>query len=141
MVEECPLTTRHKVRNAVTTAEVESPKLQTCDKQQPRGDWSHEPRDLDGRAGPRCTIERTTCETSVWKPLETRPHHYVSGARGDSGADASHRTVQAWMDSDEKQPGKGTPEPKKRQKSTANCRRKSGPTAGKKSIANRRGKN
>ena len=60
LVEKCPPTTRHKVRNAVTTAEVKSPKLQTCDKQQPRGDWSHEPRDLDGRAGPRCTIARTT---------------------------------------------------------------------------------
>ena len=81
LVEKCPPTTRHKVRNAVTTAEVKSPKLQTCDEQQPRGDWSHEPRDLDGSAGPRCTIARTTCETSAWKPLETRPHH-VSGARG-----------------------------------------------------------
>ena len=82
LVEKCPLTTRHKVRNAVTTAEVKSPKLQTCDEQQPRGDWSHEPRDLDGSAGPRCTIARTTCETSAWKPLETRPHNNVSGARG-----------------------------------------------------------
>ena len=60
LVEKCPPTTRHKVRNAVTTAEVKSPKLQTCDTQQPRGDWSHEPRALDGRAGPRCTIARTT---------------------------------------------------------------------------------
>ena len=32
----------------------------------------------------RCT------NSMAWKPLETRPHH-VSGARGDSGADASHR--------------------------------------------------
>ena len=47
----------------------------------------------------------------AWKPLETRPHH-VSGARGDSGADASHRTVQAWMDSREKTAREGTPEPK-----------------------------
>ena len=52
LVEKCPPTTRHKVRNAVTTAEVKSPKLQTCDEQQPRGDWSHEPRDLYGRSGP-----------------------------------------------------------------------------------------
>ena len=43
--------------------------------------------------------------------LETRPHH-VSGARGDSGADASHRTVQAWMDSREKKVREGTEEPK-----------------------------
>ena len=64
----------------------------------------------------------------AWKPLETRPHH-VSGARGDSGADASHRTVQAWMGSNEKTAREGTPEPKKRQKSTANCRRKSIPNS------------
>ena len=51
LVEKCPPITRHKVRNAVTTAEVKSPKLQTCDEQQPRRDWSHEPRDLDGRSG------------------------------------------------------------------------------------------
>ena len=37
----------------------------------------------------------------------------MSGARGDSGADASHRTVQAWMDSREKTAWEGTPEPKK----------------------------
>ena len=86
----------------MTTAEVKSPKLQTCDEQQPRGDWSHEPRDLDGSAGPRCTIARTTCETSAWKPLETRAHNNVSGAPRGSGANASHRTVQAWMDSDGK---------------------------------------
>ena len=47
----------------------------------------------------------------TWKPLETR-HHHVSGARGDSGADASHRTAQAWMDSREKTAREGTPEPK-----------------------------
>ena len=39
LVEKCPPTTRHKVRNAVTTAEVKSPKLQTCDEHQPRGEW------------------------------------------------------------------------------------------------------
>ena len=67
----------------------------------------------------------------AWKPLETRPHH-VSGARGDSGADVSHRTVQAWMDSREKkQPGKGPQNPRKKRATTAE---KSGPTAGKKSI-------
>ena len=68
----------------------------------------------------------------AWKPLETRPHH-VSGARGDSGAGASHRTVQAWMDSREKQPGKGPQNPRTKRATTAG---KSGPTAGKKSIAN-----
>ena len=57
----------------------------------------------------------------VWKPLETRPHNHVSGARGDSGADASHRTVQAWMDSREKTAREGTPEPKN-EKSIANRR-------------------
>ena len=56
----------------------------------------------------------------AWKPLETRPHH-VSGARGDSGADASHRTVQ------------GPQNPRMKRATTAG---KSGPTAGKKSIAN-----
>ena len=39
LVEKCPPTTRHKVRYAVTTAEVKSPKLQTCDEHQPRGEW------------------------------------------------------------------------------------------------------
>ena len=39
LVETCPPTTRHKVRNAVTTAEAKSPKSQTCDEQQPRGEW------------------------------------------------------------------------------------------------------
>ena len=34
--------------------------------------------------------DRSTNEMA-WKPLETRPHNYVSGARGDSGADASRR--------------------------------------------------
>ena len=68
----------------------------------------------------------------AWKPLETRPHH-VSGARGDSGAGASHRTVQAWMDSRKKQPGMGPQNPRKKRATTAG---KSGPTAGKKSIAN-----
>ena len=68
----------------------------------------------------------------TWKPLETRPHH-VSGARGDSGAGASHRTVQAWMDSREKQPGKGPQNPRTKRATTAG---KSGATAGKKSIAN-----
>ena len=48
----------------------------------------------------------------AWKPLETRPHH-VSGARGDSGTGASHRTVQTWMDSREKTARGGTPETKK----------------------------
>ena len=104
LVEKCPPTTKHKVRNAVTTAEVKSPKLQTCDEHQPRGDWSHEPRDLDGRSGSEGV-------QTQWKPLETRPHH-VSGARGDSGADASHWTVQAWMDSREKTSKEGTPVPK-----------------------------
>ena len=33
----------------------------------------------------------------------------MSGARGDSGADASHRTVQAWMGSNEKTAREGTP--------------------------------
>ena len=75
--------------------------------------------------------------TSAWKPLETRPHH-VSGAPGDSGAGASHRTVQAWMDSREKTARDGTPEPKKEVKSN-HCdgtpepkNEKSGPTAGRK---------
>ena len=36
----------------------------------------------------------------------------MSAARGDSGADASHRKVQAWMDSREKTAREGTPEPK-----------------------------
>ena len=36
----------------------------------------------------------------------------LGGARGDSGADASHRTVQAWMGSREKRAREGTPEPK-----------------------------
>ena len=39
LVEKCPPTTRHKVRNAVTTAEVKSPKTQTCDEQQRSGEW------------------------------------------------------------------------------------------------------
>ena len=38
---------------------------------------------------------------------------HVRAARGDSGAGASHRTVQAWMDSREKAARDGTPEPKK----------------------------
>ena len=54
---------------------------------------------------------RRCANSMAWKPLETRPHH-VSGARGDSGADASHRTVQAWMDSREKTSREGTPVPK-----------------------------
>ena len=44
--------------------------------------------------------------------MEKRPHH-VSGARGDSGAGALDRTVQAWMDSREITARDGTPEPKK----------------------------
>ena len=53
----------------------------------------------------------------------------MSGARGDSGADASHRTVQAWMGSNEKTAREGTPEPKKKQKSTANCDSGRGPVS------------
>ena len=93
LVEKCPPTTRHKFRNAVTTAEVKSPKLQTCDEQQPRGDWSHEPRDLDGRSGPEGV--QTQWPGSNWKQGLT-----------------THRTVQAWMDSREKTAREGIPEPK-----------------------------
>ena len=71
---------------------------------------------------------RTQWPGSPWK---LRPHH-VSSARGDSGAGASHRTVQAWMDSEKKQPGKTPPEPKNEEQQAG----KNGPTAGKKSIAN-----
>ena len=34
---------------------------QTCDAKQPRGDWRHEPRGLDGKEGPRSTTPVTTC--------------------------------------------------------------------------------
>ena len=68
----------------------------------------------------------------AWKPLETRPHH-VSGARGDSGADVSHRQCRHGWTQEKKQPGKGPQNPRMKRATTAG---KSGPTAGKKSIAN-----
>ena len=61
-----------------------------------------------------------TCEERARKPLETRPHRRERCPRG-RGASASHRTVQAWVDSKKKQPGMGPPEPKNE---------KCGPTAG-----------
>ena len=44
--------------------------------------------------------------------METRPHH-VSGARGDSGADASHRQCRHGWTQAKKQPGKGPQNPRK----------------------------
>ena len=65
----------------------------------------------------------------TWKPLETRPHH-VSGARGDSGADASHRQCRHGWTQTKKTAREGTPEPKKSKRAQ--------PTAGEKSIPNSR---
>ena len=48
----------------------------------------------------------------AWKPLETRPHH-ESGARGDSGADASHRQCRHGRTQTKKQLGKGPQNPRK----------------------------
>ena len=134
LVEKCPLTTKHKVRNAVTTAEVKSPKLQTCDEQQPRGDWSHKPRDLDGSAGPRCTIARTTCETSAWKPLETRPHNNVSGARGVAApVPRTGQCRHGWTQT-EKQPGKGPQNPREGKRAQPTAGKRAQPTAGKRAY-------
>ena len=64
LVEKCPPTTRHKVRNAVT-AEVKSPKSQTCDEHQPRGERPTQPGDLDGRSGSEGV--QTQWPGSPWK--------------------------------------------------------------------------
>ena len=71
-----------------------------------------------------------------WSRGARRPRD-VSGARRDSGADASHRTVQAWMDSREKTAREGTPQPKNEKSNhcgkerTYSWVRRAGPTAGK----------
>ena len=124
LVEKRPPTTRHKVRDAVTTAEVKSPKLQTCDEQQPRGDWSHEPRDLDGRSGPEGV--QTQWLGSLWNKSSPR-ERCPRGQRRRCLAQA----VQAWTGlKQKKQPGKGPQDPRTKRATTAG---KSGPTAGKKS--------
>ena len=62
---------------------------------------------------PRRQIRVRRCTNSMaWKPLETRPHH-VSGARGDSGADASHRQCRHGRTQTKNQPGKGPQNPRK----------------------------
>ena len=55
----CPLTTRHLLSRC--SDRCRSHRSQTCDGKQPRGDWRHEPRDLDGKEGPRSTTPVTTC--------------------------------------------------------------------------------
>ena len=53
----------------------------------------------------------------------------VSGARGDSGADASHRTVQAWMGSDEKTAREGPQNPRKGKRAQPTAGERAYPTA------------
>ena len=66
----------------------------------------------------------------AWKPLETRPHH-VSGARGDSGADASHRQCRHGWTQTKKQPGKGPQNPRKVKEHSQLQAKRAYPTAGK----------
>ena len=66
----------------------------------------------------------------TWKPLETRPHH-VSGARGDSGADASHRQCRHGWTQTKKIAREGTPEPKKVKEHSQLQAKRAYPTAGK----------
>ena len=83
LVEECPLTKSHRAKgNAATAAKASRAadvRYVTAKRR-----LAGPAKDLDGRAWPRCTTVTTTCETSAWKPLETKTHthtHNVSGAR------------------------------------------------------------
>ena len=75
-----------------------SPKLQTCDKQQPRVDWSHELKAFDGRTGPRCMIAKDDVrdvglEAFGNKASQVRERFPRGQRRG-----CSAQAVQAWMD-------------------------------------------
>ena len=129
LVEKCPPTTRHKVKRKqwrLQKSRVRSCRRATNNSREEVGLISHAA--LDGRAGPRCTIARTTWETLVWKPLETRPHH-VSGARGDSGANVSHRQCRHGWTQTKNSQGR---DPRTQESKRAQ------PTAGEKSIPNSR---
>ena len=96
LVERCPLTTRHLVKRMqrrLQEAGVRSRRRATRNSGERIGLISQVASTAE--QGPRCTIGMTTCETSAWKPLETRQN--VGGARPQGGgANASHRAVQAW---------------------------------------------
>ena len=111
-------------RNAVTTAEIES---EVADVRRAAAK-----RRLESRTKrPRRQIRVRRCANSIaWKPLETRLHH-VSGARGDSGAGASHRQCRNGLTKTKKQPGKGPQNPRKVKEHSQLQVKRAYPTAGK----------
>ena len=75
-------------------------------------------------------LTRST-NSMTWKPLETRPHH-VSGARGDSGVDVSHKQCRhGWTQIKRKTAREGTSEPKKAKEHSQLQAKRACPTAGK----------
>ena len=60
-VEWCILTTKHLVSRCSDGCSSQKSQTCTCDAKEPRGDWRHEPRDLDCKEGPRSTTPVTTC--------------------------------------------------------------------------------
>ena len=84
---------------------------------------------------PRRQIRVRRCANSMaWKPLEARPRH-VSRARGDSGADASHRQCRHGWTQTKKQPGKGPQNPRKVKEHSQLQAKRAYPTAGKRTRA------
>ena len=90
---------------------VRSCRRATNNSQEEIGVMNQEPSMAEQDHGARSQGRRE--RTLVWKPLETRPHNYVSGARGDSGADVSHRQCRHGWTQTKKQPGNGPQNPRK----------------------------
>ena len=91
LVEECPLTKRHRAKgNAATAAKARRAADVRCVT--PQRELVGPAKDLEGRARPRCMTPRTRCETSAWKQGHTQ-REWCPQCGGPS---APRSTAQAW---------------------------------------------